>query len=193
MNTEKVKVGLLGLIALLLLVNTYFLATQENGRVVTTTSVAGNVQSNIPQGNLTAPANNQMQNINATQTNDPTKNALPNAVTTPAGPTTNIKFASDKVDFGKVIPQSENKHSFEFVNTGNEPLTIENAKGSCGCTVPQWPKEPIMPGEKGTIDVVFRPKDREASGEDKKTVTVTANTNPKNTILTVSAFVEVNK
>ncbi|MDG2331731.1 MAG: DUF1573 domain-containing protein, partial [Flavobacteriales bacterium] len=90
---------------------------------------------------------------------------------------------------GKIKAQSENKYAFEFVNTGTEPLLIENAKGSCGCTVPNWPKDPIMPGEKGAIDVVFRPKTRDSEGEDKKTVTVFSNTNPKTTVLTVKAMV----
>lgn len=189
MNTEKLKVGLLGVIALTLIVNTYFTATKTS-RPSFSARQADNVSSannNNAFSNIPGPARNKPVQ------SDPSLNALPSATPAPTGPTTNIKFASDIIDFGNVQPKSENKHQFEFVNTGTEPLLIENAKGSCGCTVPDWPKEAIMPGEKGTIDVVFTPKDRQASGVDQKTVTVTANTNPKNTILTVKAFVEVEK
>ena len=77
-------------------------------------------------------------------------------------PKTNIKFASDLHEFGNVDVNSENKYSFTFKNSGNEPLKISNAKGSCGCTVPNWPKEPILPGESGEIEVVFRPSKGQA-------------------------------
>lgn len=187
MNTDKLKVGLLGLIALTLIVNTYFTATKSDRPSFSApqqSQIVDNAFSNIP-------SNPTPQAVNPPVQNDPSLNSLPSATPKPAGPTTNIKFNSDLKDFGNVSPKSENKHKFEFVNTGTEPLIIENAKGSCGCTVPDWPKEPIMPGKKGSIDVVFTPKDRQASGTDQKTVTVTANTNPKNTILTVKAFVEV--
>ncbi len=88
---------------------------------------------------------------------------------------------------------SENKHSFNFINTGTEPLVILTASGSCGCTVPAWPKEPVMPGKKGTIDVIFTPNSKQAGISQQKTVTVTANTNPENTILNIKAFVNSEK
>lgn len=104
-------------------------------------------------------------------------------------PKTSIKFNSDMHEFGNVEVNSENKYSFSFTNSGNEPLKISNAKGSCGCTVPNWPKEPILPGESGKIDVVFRPSKGQAGSKQTKTVTVSANTNPENTILKITAFV----
>ena len=70
-------------------------------------------------------------------------------------PKTKIKFSKDMHEFGNVEVNSENKYSFNFINSGNEPLKISNAKGSCGCTVPNWPKEPILPGKSGKIDVVL--------------------------------------
>jgi hypothetical protein len=198
MNTEKVKVGLLALIALTLVINTYYLATNAatNHTATTTGNWSTESISNIPNNQL-APSNGAPSNLNQGATdlknaavNNPTKNNLTNAANTaPTGPITNIKFGSDFKDFGEVKAQSENTYAFEFINTGTEPLIIENAKGSCGCTVPDWPTEPILPGAKGVIDVVFKPKPRETAGEDKKTVTVTANTNPKATVLTVRALV----
>jgi hypothetical protein len=191
MNTDKVKVGLLALIALTLIVNTYYQATSETPLPkVQIDQDPISEYSNIPDNTQKAQSNSTLDNPNRTELKDPTQNSLLNNEPEAAsGPITNIKFATDVIDFGKVKAQSENTYAFEFVNTGTEPLLIENAKGSCGCTVPNWPKDPIMPGSKGKIDVVFRPKTRESEGEDKKTVTVYSNTNPKTTVLTVKAMV----
>ena len=84
---------------------------------------------------------------------------------------------------------SENKYVFKFVNTGKEPLMISDAKGSCGCTVPEYPKEPIAPGATGEIKVVYKPGAQQ--GSQTKTVTVTANTDPPQTLLNISADVQV--
>ncbi len=107
----------------------------------------------------------------------------------PARPATTIKFKEELHDFGAVPQDSENKYSFEFTNTGVEPLVIENAKGSCGCTVPNYPKEPVMPGQSATIDVVYKPGKQQ--GPQQKTVTITANTEPKNTVVKIKADVQV--
>ena len=103
-------------------------------------------------------------------------------------PKTGINFATSKKDFGKVLSTSSNSHTFVFTNTGTEPLVISNAKGSCGCTVPEWPKEPILPGDKGEIKVVYKPNGQ--SGKQTKQVTVTANTNPANSILTITGDIQ---
>ncbi|MBL8011464.1 MAG: DUF1573 domain-containing protein [Flavobacteriales bacterium] len=91
-------------------------------------------------------------------------------------------------DFGTIKQDSENKYVFTFTNTGKEPLLIENAQGSCGCTVPNYPKEPIAPGGTGEIEVVYKPGKQE--NQQNKTVTVTANTEPKQTTLRISANVQ---
>ena len=104
-------------------------------------------------------------------------------------PKTKIKFTKDLHEFGKVDVNSENKYSFSFINSGNEPLKISNAKGSCGCTVPNWPKEPILPGKSGEIEVIFKPSKGQAGSKQTKTVTVIGNTSPENTILKITAFV----
>ena len=69
-----------------------------------------------------------------------------------------------------------------------EPLKISNARGSCGCTIARLAKTTIMPGQKGKIDVV-RPNKSQAGKPQTKTVTVTANTTPANTVLNIKAFV----
>lgn len=76
------------------------------------------------------------------------------------------------VDFGEVSYGGDGTREFVFTNTGSEPLLITNAKGSCGCTVPDWPKEPIRVGGTGVIKIKY---DTKRSGPISKTVTVTTN------------------
>ena len=80
------------------------------------------------------------------------------------------------------------KHTYKFKNTCSEPLIISSAKGSCGCTVPKWPSEPIAPGASGVIDVEFDSKGK--PGKQTKRVTVNANTVPAQTFLNISGNVE---
>lgn len=103
-------------------------------------------------------------------------------------PPTGVQFAEMQHDFGTIKQDSEHEKVFTFTNTGDNPLIIENARGSCGCTVPEWPREPIAPGETGEIRVVYKPGKQQ--GKQAKTVTITANTEPRDTRLTISAEVE---
>lgn len=180
---DKVKLGLLGLI---LVISAYsvFQISSLKGEVeglkddlITNINSIKNMQS-AAQGST-----NQVPPMN---TNN---NALPDNVSKPAGPTTAMKFAEELHHFGTVEVESENLYAFEFTNTGSEPLMISNAKGSCGCTVPNWPKDPILPGQTGVIDVKFTPNAGQAGQEVEKVVTVTANTNPENTMVRIKANV----
>ena len=83
-----------------------------------------------------------------------------------------IEFSKETHDYGTVKYGADGSCTFEFQNTGNEPLIISNAKGSCGCTVPEWPKEPIAPGAKGVIRVKY---DTNRPGPINKNVTITSN------------------
>lgn len=83
-----------------------------------------------------------------------------------------IEFNKDTHDYGNVKNGGNGKCTFTFTNTGTEPLIIQTAKGSCGCTVPEWPKEPIAPGEKGVITVSY---DTKRVGAINKSVTITSN------------------
>jgi hypothetical protein len=103
-------------------------------------------------------------------------------------PKTTITFAEYDHDFGNIKQDTENKKIFTFTNTGTEPLLIEAANGSCGCTVPNYPKNPIPPGGTGDIEVVYKPGKQENA--QNKTVTVVANTEPKETLLRIKANVE---
>lgn len=109
------------------------------------------------------------------------------AAAAPAGPTTNITFKETTYDYGKVKDGDVVKHEYKFTNTGKEPLIISDAKGSCGCTVPTWPKDPIAPGASGEIHVEFNSKGK--LGPQSKKVTLTANTNPAQTFLTIKGEV----
>ncbi len=106
------------------------------------------------------------------------------------GPSTSVEFEESEWDFGKITDGDKVQHNFQFKNTGSEPLTIKNAKGSCGCTVPEWPREPIAPGESGEIKVEFNSKKK--PGKQTKRVTITANTEPPQSYLTIKADVQPN-
>lgn len=105
----------------------------------------------------------------------------------PSGPTTSIAFEEIDFDFGTVDDGEKVRHTYKFKNTGNEPLIISSAKGSCGCTVPKWPSDPIAPGQTGVIDVEFDSKGK--PGKQTKRVTVTANTVPAQTFLNITGTV----
>ncbi|MFN0215344.1 MAG: DUF1573 domain-containing protein [Saprospiraceae bacterium] len=99
-----------------------------------------------------------------------------------------MTFPTTTVDYGKVEKGSDKVRKFSFTNTGNEPLVIKSAKGSCGCTVPTYPQEPIMPGETKTIDVSY---DTNRPGAFTKTVTLTTNETPDTHTLTIKGEVLV--
>ena len=91
-------------------------------------------------------------------------------------------------EFGLIEQGEVIQNVFEITNTGTEPLVISNAKGSCGCTVPNWPKEPVMPGE--TAQILVKIDSKGKKGKQSKRVTITANTDPAQTFLTVRGEVE---
>lgn len=106
-----------------------------------------------------------------------------------AGPVTTITFDELVHKFGKINQGEKVEHVFKFTNTGGEPLIITNAKGTCGCTVPAWPRELIAPGETGEIKVVFNSKGKR--GQRNQKVTITANTEPAQTIIALRGEVLV--
>jgi hypothetical protein len=84
-----------------------------------------------------------------------------------------ITFEETTINYGKITTESSGRRSFKFTNTGEVPLIIQKVKGSCGCVVLDYPKRPIMPNEKATIDIVYNVL---KVGRISRTVTVTANT-----------------
>ncbi len=94
-------------------------------------------------------------------------------------PQAEITFVTTEHDFGAIAQKGNGTYEFEFTNTGNAPLVISNATSSCGCTVPNYPKAPIAPGEKGKITVKY---DTNRMGTFHKSVTVTSNAKASVTI-----------
>jgi hypothetical protein len=94
-------------------------------------------------------------------------------------------------DFGTIQQGDKPNYDFAFKNTGESDLIITSAKGSCGCTVPEYPKTPIKPGESGNIKVSFDSKGK--SGATTKTVSIMCNTAEGTKILTIKANIEVPK
>jgi hypothetical protein len=97
-----------------------------------------------------------------------------------------IDFESRVVDYGTIEHKSDGGRKFVFTNNGTEPLIIKNAKGSCGCTVPTWPKEPIVPGATAEIGVKYATT---RVGKFTKTITLTTNASKKPVILTIKGEV----
>lgn len=97
-----------------------------------------------------------------------------------------IDFESKVVDYGTIEHNGDGENKFVFTNNGTEPLVIKNAKGSCGCTVPTWPREPIAPGETAEIGVKYATN---RVGKFTKTITLTTNASKKPVILTIKGEV----
>jgi len=97
-----------------------------------------------------------------------------------------MDFSDTVVDYGTIDQNSEPFRVFKFTNTGNEPLVIKHAKGSCGCTVPTYPKEPILPGETSEVKVRY---DTKRIGKFTKTVTLTTNEEVGKRVITIKGNV----
>ena len=91
-----------------------------------------------------------------------------------------MKFAKETHDFGKIEQGKPVTHVFEFKNTGTDPVVINDAQASCGCTKPSFSREPIMPGKAGSISATFNAA---SAGQFTKTVTVTSNAEGGQTVL----------
>ena len=83
-----------------------------------------------------------------------------------------VKFAKESHDFGKIEQGKPVTFTFEFTNTGTDPVVISNAQPSCGCTTPDWTKSAVLPGQKGYVKATYNAA---AMGQFNKTVTVTSN------------------
>jgi len=111
----------------------------------------------------------------------------PQAETKPEGPLPELQFATTKHDFGTIKAGDPAEFTFNFKNNGKAPLVISAVKPSCGCTVPEYTKTPIEAGADGFVKVKFDTNGK--SNVQNKTVTVIANTYPKETILSFTAFI----
>ncbi|MEZ5054226.1 MAG: DUF1573 domain-containing protein [Chitinophagales bacterium] len=111
---------------------------------------------------------------------------VPSAVEAdPNAPT--MTFEKDAIDYGTIKQDADGNRTFTFTNTGKTPIIISEAHGSCGCTVPTYPKEPIMPGQKADIKVHY---DTHRVGLFSKSVTVNSNAKNSPVVLRISGTVE---
>lgn len=117
-------------------------------------------------------------NINAQET------TTPNAVNPNAA---KFKFETEVLDYGTIEHNSDPFREFKFTNTGKEPLIISNAVGSCGCTTPEWPKEPIKPGASATIKVRYA---TDRVGAFEKTITLTSNAETPSKVIKIKGVVK---
>lgn len=101
-----------------------------------------------------------------------------------------IAFKEKTHDYGTIEWDGDGLHEFEFENTGEQPLILNNVSSSCGCTVPKWPREPINAGEKGTIKVVYNTK---RTGTFSKSVTVYSNAQNSPVVLKIKGKVAPRK
>lgn len=97
-----------------------------------------------------------------------------------------MNFDEDQFDFGEIVQGTHVEHMFTFVNSGDAPLVITNARSSCGCTVPEYTREPVAPGERGELLVKF---DGSGRGTVNKNITLTTNTEKGTERLRIKATV----
>lgn len=107
--------------------------------------------------------------------NNTTAAAAGNGQKNEAGQSSALTFEEKVHNFGEITAGEKVEYSFKFTNTGTSPLIIEDAISSCGCTVPEWPKEPIKPGQSGYMKVVFDSHGK--SGYTEKEISVKINNN----------------
>ena len=173
---KQIKFGILAIVALAM-----FASCQNDGNSTSNDSVdaaAGSGLTATPPPPTAPGTDGQVV---------PTANQQPATPAAPVGPTTVMTFSETEFNFGKIKSGEKVQHKYKFKNTGKEPLVISNAKGSCGCTVPSWPKEPIGVGEESEILVEFNSKGK--SGNQTKTVTITANTDPPQSLIQIKGEV----
>ena len=99
-----------------------------------------------------------------------------------------FKFETEEYNFGTIEQGESITHEFKFVNTGNEPLIISKAEGSCGCTVPIFPKEPILKNQSAVIKVTFNSTGK--YGIQDKTVTITSNAEQSPMVIHIKGTVQ---
>ena len=123
-------------------------------------------------------------NQNSTGSKNPTETqeiATVAAVDTANAPV--FKFEKEVYDFGEIKDGEKVTFDFKFKNIGNSPLIISSATATCGCTIPEYPKEPVAPGAEGLIRVVFNSAGK--AGMQNKIISITANTVPSLTELNI--------
>lgn len=100
-----------------------------------------------------------------------------------------IKFEEEEHDFGRITQGEKVSFAFKFTNTGKSNLIVTSAAGSCGCTIPEWPKEPILPGKEGKVNVIFTSEGK--SGTQEKSITIVTNCEPSTRVVKIKTEIIV--
>ena len=188
-KADQIQIGMLGVIIVLMILQMSGIfgggddlaASAKNDLSGNTTAITAPNQANTGTVQPFNPAASQPQPVSTPASQPTTPTVDPNQ------PKTTMSFGKTNYDFGTITEGEKVKHTFKFRNTGKEPLVISNAQGSCGCTVPKWPREPIAPGASSEITVEFN-SDKKTGKRDQQ-VTITANTNPPTTIVRLTGEV----
>ncbi|WP_431111477.1 DUF1573 domain-containing protein [Winogradskyella poriferorum] len=117
-------------------------------------------------------------------------NATSNKIESKTGKVAIISFETEVIDYGTIEQHSDGSRLFAFTNEGDAPLLITNVKTSCGCTVPSYSKEPILPGKSGELKIKY---DTKRLGVFTKTITVTSNAEGGNKILKIKGNIVASK
>lgn len=177
---QRLNTGLLVIVTVLTAINTIMIGTGSSANSGTNDDAEAKEEK---ASNVTATKRDRSKDQG--KQGDPEKKPKKEV---PRKPPTKIEFEKSNHDFGKVKPGTKVSKDFKFKNVGDNPYVIQNAKGSCGCTVPQYPKKPIQPGESANITVNYSPSKR-MKGEQNNSVTLTGNTEPRKTKLRIKANV----
>ncbi|KOF02693.1 DUF1573 domain-containing protein [Roseivirga seohaensis] len=167
----KTKLSLLSLVALLFIASSCGNADMEKRLATLERRVNQLENGGVVRNNGTLPAQ--------TVVNNPEQNLSANAA---------FKWDQTLYNFGTIQQGEVVNHTFKFTNSGTEPLSIQSASASCGCTVPSYSREPIAPG--GTGEIVVRFDSKGKTGQQSPVITIVANTNPKQTRLSLRGFVQ---
>ncbi|MEM0998531.1 MAG: DUF1573 domain-containing protein [Bacteroidota bacterium] len=161
------KIGILAIAAMLFV---GLMACEQKAGEGEGGEAANNTENTVNEGATTA-------NTNPANTGEGTTVATPEENL----PVTTVEFMEDSHNFGEIPEGEKVSHVFKFRNTGANPLKVSNVKPSCGCTTPDWTRDPIPPGEEGYVTIEFDSKGK--SGAQRKSITLTANMEPANKIL----------
>jgi hypothetical protein len=166
-------------------------ATTASAAAATTTAAATTAAASVAEKATTVAKDVKSVAASATapaaKVEPSTANVTPAPPVVAGGKTTTAKFDELSYDWGTIAEGEKMTHVFKFKNTGANDMIISDAHGSCGCTVPEWPKEPIKPGKSSQIKVIFDSKGK--SGDQNKSVTLTANTEPSSMVLMIKGKV----
>tara|TARA_R110002050_G_scaffold286088_1_gene436081 strand:- start:25087 stop:25545 length:459 start_codon:yes stop_codon:yes gene_type:complete len=136
-----------------------------------------------------------LMNLTSCQEEGNATNLSPDLVKNPASASSEkpdeqsaiMSFPITEQNFGSIVQGESVTKTYQFKNEGDIDLIISSANGSCGCTIPKWPKRPIKPGATGEIEVVFNSAGKK--GKQTKKVYITANTSPVNNVIVLKGEV----